>query len=81
MADKTKRAFGLYPRTDRRDTAGPTLKPVACPTAPSGSGMRCTTCSVGVGMRVGVPGMIMLINLRRGTTVGHFTFSTLELDG
>jgi hypothetical protein len=43
-----ERAFGLYPRTDRRvphislvfremwDTAGPTLKPVACSAAPSG---------------------------------------------
>ena len=28
-----------------------------------------------------VPGMIMFVNLRRGTTVRHFTFSTLELDG
>ena len=29
-----------------------------------------------------VPGMIMLVNLRRGTTVGgHFAFNTLELDG
>ena len=37
---------------------------------------------MGVRVRVVVAGMVLFVSLeRRGTTVGNFTFGTLELDG